>query len=56
MANLVHLQAKDILGHVYEYFLGQFALAEGKRWSIFHAKIHCYPDCGNARTLFRASV
>ncbi len=24
------LQAKDILGHIYEYFLGQFALAEGK--------------------------
>ena len=27
----LHLAAKDILGHVYEYFLGQFALAEGKR-------------------------
>ncbi|AOF54544.1 Type I restriction-modification system, DNA-methyltransferase subunit M [Pasteurellaceae bacterium NI1060] len=27
----VHLAAKDILGHVYEYFLGQFALAEGKK-------------------------
>ena len=25
------LQAKDILGHVYEYFLGRFALAEGKK-------------------------
>lgn len=25
------LDAKDILGHVYEYFLGQFALAEGKK-------------------------
>ena len=25
------LTAKDILGHVYEYFLGRFALAEGKR-------------------------
>ncbi len=25
------MQAKDILGHVYEYFLGQFALAEGKK-------------------------
>ncbi|MCS6969388.1 MAG: type I restriction-modification system subunit M N-terminal domain-containing protein, partial [Planctomycetes bacterium] len=24
------LKAKDILGHVYEYFLGEFALAEGK--------------------------
>ncbi|OOF46403.1 restriction endonuclease subunit M [Rodentibacter trehalosifermentans] len=27
----IHLGAKDILGHVYEYFLGQFAEAEGKR-------------------------
>jgi type I restriction enzyme M protein len=25
------LNSKDILGHVYEYFLGQFALAEGKK-------------------------
>ena len=25
------LHARDILGHVYEYFLGQFALAEGKK-------------------------
>ncbi|CAN5804587.1 class I SAM-dependent DNA methyltransferase [soil metagenome] len=25
------LHAKDILGHVYEYFLGEFALAEGKK-------------------------
>lgn len=25
------MQAKDILGHVYEYFLGQFAIAEGKK-------------------------
>ena len=25
------LRPKDILGHVYEYFLGQFALAEGKK-------------------------
>jgi type I restriction enzyme M protein len=27
----IDLHAKDILGHVYEYFLGQFALAEGKK-------------------------
>ncbi|MDD7426607.1 MAG: class I SAM-dependent DNA methyltransferase [[Actinobacillus] rossii] len=27
----ISLAAKDILGHVYEYFLGQFALAEGKK-------------------------
>ncbi|MCX2782832.1 SAM-dependent methyltransferase [Microbulbifer thermotolerans] len=27
----LNLRSKDILGHVYEYFLGQFALAEGKQ-------------------------
>ncbi len=27
----IDLQAKDVLGHVYEYFLGQFAQAEGKK-------------------------
>lgn len=26
----LNLRSKDILGHVYEYFLGKFALAEGK--------------------------
>ncbi|WP_462168276.1 type I restriction-modification system subunit M N-terminal domain-containing protein [Pseudoalteromonas lipolytica] len=44
------MNSKDILGHVYEYFLGQFALAEGKKGGqyyncrkrhYFHAKIHC---------------
>jgi type I restriction-modification system DNA methylase subunit len=30
------LQAKDILGHVYECFLGQFALAEGKKGGQFY--------------------
>lgn len=29
-------QAKDILGKVYEYFLGQFALAEGKKGGQFY--------------------
>lgn len=29
------LAAQDILGHVYEYFLGQFALAEGKQGGQF---------------------
>jgi type I restriction enzyme M protein len=28
------LNAKDILGHVYEYFLGQFAIAEGKKGGV----------------------
>ena len=30
------LQSKDILGHVYEYFLGQFTLAEGKKGGQFY--------------------
>ncbi len=30
------LKAKDILGHVYEYFLGKFAAAEGKRGGQFY--------------------
>ena len=29
-------QSKDLLGKVYEYFLGQFALAEGKRGGQFY--------------------
>ena len=28
--------AKDLLGHIYEYFLGQFASAEGKRGGQFY--------------------
>lgn len=30
------LAASDILGHVYEYFLGQFALAEGKKGGQYY--------------------
>jgi len=30
------LHSKDILGHVYEYFLGQFALAEGKQGGQYY--------------------
>ncbi|MCS6996686.1 MAG: type I restriction-modification system subunit M, partial [Casimicrobiaceae bacterium] len=30
------LKAKDILGHVYEYFLGEFALAEGKKGGQYY--------------------
>jgi len=30
------MHAKDILGHVYEYFLGQFASAEGKKGGQFY--------------------
>ena len=31
-----NLKSKDILGHVYEYFLGQFASAEGKKGGQFY--------------------
>ena len=31
-----NLKAKDILGHVYEYFLGQFAAVEGKKGGQFY--------------------
>jgi type I restriction enzyme M protein len=30
------MNSKDILGHVYEYFLGQFASAEGKKGGQFY--------------------
>lgn len=30
------LGAKDILGHVYEYFLGEFAIAEGKKGGQYY--------------------
>jgi len=33
-------QSKDVLGRVYEYFLGQFAGAEGKRGGEFYTP-HC---------------
>jgi type I restriction enzyme M protein len=32
----IDLNSKDILGHVYEYFLGQFALAEGKQGGQYY--------------------
>jgi type I restriction enzyme M protein len=32
----LELNSKDVLGHVYEYFLGQFALAEGKKGGQYY--------------------
>ena len=32
----LQLKSKDILGHVYEYFLGEFALAEGKKGGQYY--------------------
>lgn len=34
--NHASLNSKDILGHVYEYFLGQFALNEGKKGGQYY--------------------
>jgi len=34
----LNLKSKDILGHVYEYFLGQFALAEGKKGGQYYTQ------------------
>lgn len=34
--NHASLNSKDILGHVYEYMLGQFALAEGKKGGQYY--------------------
>ncbi|CAE1134399.1 type I restriction-modification system subunit M [Xanthomonas euroxanthea] len=33
---VLDLKSKDILGHVYEYFLGKFALAEGKKGGQYY--------------------
>jgi len=33
-------QSRDVLGKVYEYFLGQFALAEGKKGGQFYTPTH----------------
>lgn len=33
---VLELHSKDILGHVYEYFLGEFALAEGKQGGQYY--------------------
>ena len=32
----LEMNSKDILGHVYEYFIGQFALAEGKKGGQYY--------------------
>jgi len=34
--NKIGMNSKDILGHVYEYFLGEFALAEGKKGGQYY--------------------
>ncbi|MDH0450854.1 type I restriction-modification system subunit M N-terminal domain-containing protein [Shewanella sp. GD04112] len=41
------LNSKDILGHIYEYFLGEFALAEGKKGGQFYTMSSsiCFSKC-----------
>jgi len=34
-------RSADILGHVFEYFLGQFALAEGRKGGQFYTSKKC---------------
>ncbi len=53
----LHLHSKDILGHVYEYFLGQFALAEGKQGGQYlYAEEYRYPDCRDAPAILGSRV
>lgn len=48
------MSSKDILGHVYEYFLGNFASAEGKRGGEFlYSKKHCNDHYRVFRTIQR---
>ena len=49
--------SKDVLGRVYEYFLGQFAGAEGKRGGgVLQPPFRCACAGGDAQTLFRAGL
>jgi len=41
-------KAKNVLGQYYEYFLGQFALAEGKKGGSFYTRAAWSNCCANA--------
>ena len=48
-------RGRDVLGRVYEYFLSQFASAEGKRgWRVLHPPLRRQTPSGNAGTVPRA--
>ena len=49
-------KSKDVLGRVYEYFLSQFAGAEGKRGGEFYTPRSVVRTGGNAGALQRARV
>jgi type I restriction enzyme M protein len=34
-------RSADVLGHVFEYFLGEFALVEGKKGGQFYMSLRC---------------
>ena len=43
-------RSADVLGHVFEYFLGEFALAEGKKGGQFYTPrsvVNCWWRCWN---------
>ena len=44
-------RSKDILGRTYEYFLGQFASAEGERRPVLHAALRGPGPGGNANAV-----
>jgi type I restriction enzyme M protein len=51
------VRSADVLGHVFEYFLGEFALAEGKKGrAVLHAEECCSIICRDAGTLQRQSL
>lgn len=53
-AGHANVAARDLLGRMYEYFLGQFAGSEGKRGGEFYTPpFGRAQDGGNARTLQR---
>ncbi len=39
LANECHMSEEDLVGRVYEYFLGKFAATEGKGGASFHAQV-----------------
>ena len=53
LADECHLSEDDLVGRVYEYFLGKFAATEGKGGGEFYAQMHRYSAGRDARTLSR---
>lgn len=47
---------EDVVGRVYEYFLGKFAASEGKLGRILYPQMRCKPDCRNDRAIQRQNL